>query len=102
MELGLFWPFTNATVYDTALFLKISISLRHFCSTYVLFYVGGLDSCQGDSGGPLMLRDDVTNRYFTYGIVSWGEGCAKAGKFGVYVRIENFVDWIQYETFVER
>ncbi|XP_071805389.1 mannan-binding lectin serine protease 1-like [Asterias amurensis] len=63
---------------------------------------GGLDSCGGDSGGPLMLRDDVTNRYFTYGIVSWGEGCARPDKFGVYVRIENFVDWIQYETFVER
>ncbi|XP_033642026.1 mannan-binding lectin serine protease 1-like [Asterias rubens] len=63
---------------------------------------GGRDACKGDSGGPLMLRDATTNRYFSYGMVSWGDGCANEGKFGVYVRMENFVNWIQSQIVVER
>ena len=49
-----------------------------------------------------MLRDATTNRYFSYGMVSWGDGCANEGKFGVYVRMENFVNWIQSQIVVER
>ena len=50
---------------------------------------GGIDSCQGDSGGPIF---DEQRRQV--GIVSWGEGCAAPGKFGVYTDVSEFNDWI--------
>lgn len=53
---------------------------------------GGIDSCQGDSGGPLFQPDG--GGYKQVGIVSWGEGCALPGKYGVYTRVASYEDWI--------
>lgn len=50
---------------------------------------GGTDTCQGDSGGPMFRRDD-TNAWIQVGIVSWGEGCARAGYPGVYSEVSTF------------
>ena len=55
---------------------------------------GGLDACQGDSGGPFSIENPKTKRTVLIGIISWGDGCGKKGKYGVYTRIYNFVDWI--------
>ncbi|XP_035667295.1 trypsin-3-like [Branchiostoma floridae] len=52
------------------------------------FMNGGKDSCQGDSGGP------VVNSGTVYGVVSWGYGCAQEGYPGVYVKVANYVNWI--------
>jgi secreted trypsin-like serine protease len=50
---------------------------------------GGVDTCQGDSGGP-MFRRDVNNAWIQVGITSWGEGCARPGKPGVYTEVSTF------------
>ncbi|MFC3576273.1 S1 family peptidase [Streptomyces yaanensis] len=53
------------------------------------FPQGGVDTCQGDSGGPMFRKDD-TGAYIQVGIVSWGEGCARAGYPGVYSEVSTF------------
>lgn len=57
----------------------------HFCS---------VTCCvpQGDSGGPLVtLKSSV---WWLIGDTSWGSGCAKAYRPGVYGNVTVFTDWI--------
>ncbi|GAA3437640.1 S1 family peptidase [Kutzneria kofuensis] len=47
---------------------------------------GGKDACAGDSGGPMVVDGRLV------GVVSWGDGCARAGKPGVYTRLASYRD----------
>ncbi|WP_308425940.1 trypsin-like serine protease [Actinokineospora fastidiosa] len=59
---------------------------REICAGYDQ---GGIDTCQGDSGGPMFRRDGAGN-WIQVGIVSWGLGCARPGKPGVYTEVSTF------------
>lgn len=62
---------------------------------------GKRDACYGDSGGPLAYQVKETAKgkaHYTWhiaGIVSWGEGCAKRGKYGYFTRVSFYADWIK-------
>ncbi|KAL6104873.1 uncharacterized protein ACO6RY_06518 [Pungitius sinensis] len=61
-----------------------------FCAGYLDV---GMDACSGDSGGPFVVNYRGT--WFLTGVVSWGEECAGKGKYGVYTRLGNFLNWIR-------
>ncbi len=63
------------------------------------FAAGGVDTCQGDSGGPLICRslEDAT-RWELQGIASWGRGCGRQRKYGVYAVVRNYLSWVEDTT----
>merc|ERR1712136_670817 len=74
----------NDQVYDT-----------NICAGYE---AGGVDACQGDSGGPLVCYQQDDTNWVLHGITSWGDGCAKARKPGVYTRVSKYISWINKTT----
>ncbi|XP_077285807.1 uncharacterized protein LOC143910998 [Arctopsyche grandis] len=76
-------------------------------NTYIDYYItsnmfcaghrkGRMDSCAGDSGGPLLCKDPTvpSQPWTIFGITSFGDGCGKKGKYGIYTRLPNYVRWI--------
>lgn len=60
-----------------------------FCAGYAQ---GQKDSCSGDSGGPIVVSSG--GQTVQLGIVSWGIGCARPAKYGVYSDVAALSSWI--------
>ena len=60
------------------------------------FPQGGVDTCQGDSGGPLLVPGPSGSLRLV-GDTSFGEGCARPGKPGIYGRLGDtkLREWIR-------
>ena len=54
---------------------------------------GCKDTCQGDSGGPGVWDDK--GRSYVIAVTSFGLGCGRKGKPGVYTRVTEYLSWIQ-------
>ncbi|XP_073899059.1 coagulation factor VII isoform X1 [Castor canadensis] len=66
-----------------------AITDNMFCAGYP---DGSKDSCKGDSGGPHATHYRGT--WYLTGVVSWGEGCAAVGHFGIYTRVSRYTQWL--------
>ena len=80
-------PFvSDSTCNSSSMYGGDVIAAEEICAGYTS---GGVDTCQGDSGGP-MFRRDASNAWIQVGIVSWGDGCARPNKPGVYTQVSYF------------
>ncbi|XP_034462626.1 coagulation factor IXb [Hippoglossus hippoglossus] len=84
-------PYVERT--ECKLSSRFQITRFMFCAGYK---DENMDSCQGDSGGPHTTNYNGT--WFLTGIVSWGEECAKSGKYGIYTRVSRYYGWISQTT----
>lgn len=82
-------PFTSRTECKRS--SSAGVTPFMFCAGYLR---EAKDACQGDSGGPHV--NAIHDTWFLTGIVSWGEECAKEGKYGVYTRVAQYYRWIQH------
>uniref|UniRef100_A0A3B4V979 Coagulation factor IX n=1 Tax=Seriola dumerili TaxID=41447 RepID=A0A3B4V979_SERDU len=82
-------PFTDRTECKESSSARITPVM--FCAGYDNV---DKDACQGDSGGPH--ANSIHDTWFLTGIVSWGEECAKDGKYGVYTRVSLYYRWINH------
>jgi len=86
--------YSQEQCHNKSLYQKSQVTEHMMCAGRI---EGGVDSCQGDSGGGLLITD-AYNRMVAAGIVSWGEGCARPYRPGVYTRVNHYLSWIQFHT----
>ncbi|XP_033063711.1 prothrombin [Trachypithecus francoisi] len=77
---------------------RIRITDNMFCAGYKPDEGKRGDACEGDSGGPFVMKNPFNKRWYQMGIVSWGEGCDRDGKYGFYTHVFRLKKWIKKVT----
>uniref|UniRef100_A0AAY4CNN3 Prothrombin n=1 Tax=Denticeps clupeoides TaxID=299321 RepID=A0AAY4CNN3_9TELE len=73
---------------------SIRITDNMFCAGFKPQEKQTGDACEGDSGGPFVMKNPEDNRWYQIGIVSWGEGCDREGKYGFYTHVFRMRRWM--------
>ncbi|XP_029378356.1 prothrombin [Echeneis naucrates] len=74
---------------------SVRITDNMFCAGYKPEDTHRGDACEGDSGGPFVMKYPEENRWYQMGIVSWGEGCDRDGKYGFYTHLFRMRRWMR-------
>uniref|UniRef100_A0A3Q3F7B7 Prothrombin n=1 Tax=Labrus bergylta TaxID=56723 RepID=A0A3Q3F7B7_9LABR len=74
---------------------SVTITNNMFCAGFSPDDSHRGDACEGDSGGPFVMKYPAENRWYQMGIVSWGEGCDRDGKYGFYTHLFRMRRWIR-------
>ncbi|KAL7386739.1 hypothetical protein ABVT39_012671 [Epinephelus coioides] len=94
----------DSTRFSSALnVIKVPLVERSICSQQMSHNISNnvlcagilgqrMDACEGDSGGPMVTLYQDT--WFLIGLVSWGEGCGREDKLGIYTKVSNYNEWI--------
>ncbi|GAA6229482.1 vitamin K-dependent protein C [Lates japonicus] len=94
----------NSTHFSSALnVIKIPLVNNSVCSQHMSHIISDnvlcagilgkrMDACEGDSGGPMVTL--YRDTWFLVGLVSWGEGCGRRDKLGIYTKVSNYNEWI--------
>nr|AHK09950.1 blood coagulation factor II [Ctenopharyngodon idella] len=74
---------------------SVIITDNMFCAGYQPDDSKRGDACEGDSGGPFVMKSPTDKRWYQIGIVSWGEGCDRDGKYGFYTHLYRMRRWMK-------
>ncbi|NXY03053.1 THRB protein, partial [Pteruthius melanotis] len=74
---------------------RVKVTDNMFCAGYSPDDSKRGDACEGDSGGPFVMKNPDDNRWYQVGIVSWGEGCDRDGKYGFYTHVFRLKKWMR-------
>ncbi|XP_066556738.1 prothrombin [Amia ocellicauda] len=73
---------------------SIKVTNNMFCAGFGPDDTTRGDACEGDSGGPFVMKNPEDNRWYQIGIVTWGEGCDRIGKYGFYTHVFRMRKWM--------